>query len=209
MKNKFKIFYEIIMLFLVILTILSLWEENNNTVINWGVWAVFTVDFLIRIYLSDNKWEFVKKHPFLVIAIIPFDQFFQVARIVRLVYLFRIKTIAKYYVNPIVEKLSYKSLTYVVLIILGYITIVALIIWKLEETVDTLLQAIIISFGYLMFFGREIFTIEHTFSTFLLIATSIIGVILQGLALQWAFSKAEVYYHKLRKNDEHFKRKSS
>lgn len=209
MKNKFKIFYEAIMVFLVILTILSLWKGNGNTFINWGVWAIFTVDFLIRLYLSESKWQFIKKHPFLVIAIIPFDQFFQVARIVRLVYLFRIKTIAKYYVNPIVERISYKSLTFIIITILGYLIIESLIIWRLEDTVDTILQAIFVSFGYLMFFGRNLFVIEHLVSSVLLITTSIIGIILQGLALQWAFSKAEVYYDELKNKYINDKKKSS
>ncbi|GAE91278.1 hypothetical protein JCM21714_223 [Gracilibacillus boraciitolerans JCM 21714] len=47
------------------------------------------IDYMIRIVLSPpRKWEFIKKNPFLLLAVIPFDQFFQVARIVRLLYLF-------------------------------------------------------------------------------------------------------------------------
>ncbi|WP_052000309.1 hypothetical protein [Gracilibacillus boraciitolerans] len=90
MQNKARIFYDVFMIFLVMLTILTLWVDHTvNSTINVIVWLIFLIDYMIRIVLSPpRKWEFIKKNPFLLLAVIPFDQFFQVARIVRLLYLF-------------------------------------------------------------------------------------------------------------------------
>ncbi|MFV8828824.1 hypothetical protein ACNSTQ_13660 [Alkalihalobacterium sp. APHAB7] len=43
----------------------------------WIVWGIFLVDYLIRFIKAEQKWRFIKVNPFLVIAIVPFDQFFQ------------------------------------------------------------------------------------------------------------------------------------
>ncbi|WP_085993796.1 transporter [Oceanobacillus senegalensis] len=197
MQRVMKMAYEGIMLLLVMLTIMTIWSEDTiNTTINWVVWAIFTIDFLLRLYLSEGKWAFIKENPFLVLAIIPLDQLFQVARIVRLIYFFRIKTITKYYVSPYIEKLSYKSLTMVLTLLVIVLIVESFIIMALESSVSTLLDAMNVTFGHLMFFGREIFVINHSISVWLLTATSIIGVIIQGLALQWGFHKADNVYRK-------------
>lgn len=110
MQKLMKITYEITMVILVMATIITLWTENSfDSIINLIVWIVFAADFLIRLFRAQEKWTFIKENPFLLIAIIPLDQFFQLARIVRLFYLFRIKTIAKYYVSPYMMKLTYQS----------------------------------------------------------------------------------------------------
>src|SRR5690625_509358 len=103
------------MIFLVMLTIITLWTDNTfNPTINWIVWFVFFIDFVSRLVMTKKKWNFIKHNPFLLIAIIPFDQVFQIARIVRVFYLFRIKTIAKYYITPYVRNLTYQSITLIV-----------------------------------------------------------------------------------------------
>src|SRR5699024_1559237 len=115
-----RIIYETIMILLVLVTIITIWTENTyNSTINWVVWAIFFADFIIRFSLVHEKWNFVKRNPFLIIAIIPFDQFFQLARIVRLIYFFRIKTIAKYYITPYVRKLTYQSITLIIVLVIS------------------------------------------------------------------------------------------
>ncbi|WP_234031493.1 hypothetical protein [Lentibacillus cibarius] len=108
MQKTMKTIYETMMIFLVMLTIVTIWTDDTyNATISWVVWVVFFIDFNVRFLTSQAKWAFIKQNPFLFIAIIPFDQFFQMARIVRIIYLFRIKTITKYYVVPFVEKLQF------------------------------------------------------------------------------------------------------
>ncbi|MGM8366102.1 transporter [Virgibacillus sp. W0181] len=200
MQKVIKMTYEGIMIILVILTIMTIWSENRiNSTINWVVWGIFFADFAIRLLLSKRKWDFIKSNPFLLIAIIPFDQFFQIARIVRLIYFFRIKTIAKYYITPYVKKLTYKSLTLLTVVFLLYLVLEALIIWKVEAVIATYWEAIYAVISYLFFVGHRIFAMDHSVSIWLLTITSVFGVVLQGLALQWVFTKIENIYNQVKK----------
>ncbi|MFC2948755.1 transporter [Virgibacillus sediminis] len=197
MQQATKTIYETIMLLLVMVTLAGIWTDNAyNSIIHWLVWGIFVVDFLIRFLTADEKWEFVKQHPFLLLAIIPFDQFFQVARIVRIIYLFRIKTITKYYITPVIEKLTYSSLLRLAGAVLCLVLIESLFLWQLESSMDSYLGSFYITGTRLILFGREVDSIEHPLSIFLLTGTSVIGVLLQGIALQWGFSKAETIYRK-------------
>lgn len=196
MQKMMKTVYESIMIILVILTMITLWTENTyNSTINWVVWVVFFIDFMIRFVTAKEKWKFIKQNPFLLIAIIPLDQFFQVARIVRVIYLFRIKTITKYYISPYVNKLTYQSTTMIIGLIFILLLTEAVIILNIEESVISYVDALYVTFGHLLFFGHEIFEIEKLFSVWILTITSIVGIALQGLALQWVFSKIESYYN--------------
>src|SRR5699024_6265461 len=121
MNQFFKYVYEALMVLLVIITIVTLWTDHTyNTTVNVIVWLVFFIDFIVRLFSSKSKWNFIKSNPFLLIAIIPVDQFFQIARIVRIFYLFRIKTIAKFYILPYALMLTYRALG---LILASYIII--------------------------------------------------------------------------------------
>lgn len=197
MNQLFKYVYESLMVLLVIITIITLWTEHTfNSVINLIVWFVFFCDFLIRFILAKKKWQFIRSNPFLIIAIIPFDQFFQIARIVRIFYLFRIKTIAKFYILPYAQRLTYRALTLFAFVFFLILTVISALILKLETTLTTFNDALFVVFGHLLFFGHRIFMIEHILSVSLLTFVSISGVILQGLALQWVFSRADYLYQK-------------
>lgn len=197
MNQLFKSIYELFMVVLVIITIITLWTEHTiNSTINTIVWAIFFVDFFVRFINANNKWQFVKSNPFLLIAIIPFDQFFQIARVIRIVYLFRIKTIAKFYILPYVQRLTYRALMVFLLMYVVLLTTISYTVMKLENAMTTFTEAMIVVYSHLLFFGHRIFMIEHVFSIILLTIVSISGVILQGLALQWVFSRAEFLYQK-------------
>src|SRR5699024_4351852 len=174
-----KLIYEVTMISLVILTIFTLWIESSyNSVVNWIVWFIFFVDFVIRFVLADKKWQFIKSNPFLLIAIIPFDQFFQMARIVRLLYFYRIKTIAKYYITPYVKVFTDRSKVAIIGAFIGLLLVEAVIVWQLEGAIDAYYEAVTVVGGHLVFFGHRIFMIDHTISVTLLTMTSILGVVL-------------------------------
>jgi voltage-gated potassium channel len=199
MQQIMKTVYEGIMILLVMLTIITLWTENTyNSAFNWIVWGVFFIDFIIRFVMSKEKWTFIKQNPFLLIAVIPFDQFFQVARIVRVIYLFRIKQITKYYITPFVEKLTYQSRTLIILILLSLLLAESFVIWNLESSVSTYYDALYVIFGHLLFFGHQIFVIENPVAIWALTCTSIVGIMIQGLALQWVFTKIETYFESVK-----------
>lgn len=191
-KQIFKRLYEGIMILLVMMTIMTLWTESAyNSAVNWVVWFIFFVDFVIRFMFSSKKWEFIKKNPFLVIAVIPLDQFFQMARIVRLIYLFRIKTITKYYIQPFVQKLTYQSKVWIFTFLLLFLLAQSFIVWRLEESVLSFWDATYAVFGHLIFFGHRMVDIQEGISLWMFVITSIVGVLLHGLALQWVFTKIE------------------
>ncbi len=174
------------------LTIITLWTDSAyNSTINWIIWIVFFVDFFVRLVTSKKKWTFIKQNPFLVIAIIPFDQFFQVARIVRVIHLFRIKTITKYYVFPYLEKITYQSMIWIVSLIVAFLVAESVLIWQFESSIPTYADAWGVLLSHLMFVGHQLFVIENPVVIWALTGTSILGIIIQGLALQWVFTKIE------------------
>lgn len=187
--------YEGIMIVLVMFTIMTLWTETGyNSIVNWLVWFIFFVDFIVRLWTTEEKWTFIKKNPFLVIAVIPFDQFFQMARIVRIIYLFRIKTITKYYIQPFINKLTYQSKLFIFLIVFAFLVLESIALWFMEEQVSSVWLGFNAIFRHLIFFGHGTIEVEHTISLWFFVFTSIVGVILHGIALQWAISKVDTIY---------------
>lgn len=199
MKSVAKILYECGMIILVMITIITLWtEEAYNSTVNWIVWAVFFADFIVRFMTAPKKWQFIKDNPFLLIAVIPLDQFFQMARVVRLIYLFRLKTIAKYYLVPFAERLTFHSKTLILTILCLVFIVTAISIQHLEASVTTFLEGLYVVFGYLLFFGHRLFVITNPLSIWMLTTISIIGIALHGLAVQWAFGKADELIRRFR-----------
>ncbi|WP_209124950.1 transporter [Alkalihalobacillus sp. BA299] len=201
----FQRLYEGTMIMLVVLTIMTIWTNNPfNQVVNWAVWGIFVVDFSFRFTKAERKWEFIKQNPFLLIAVIPLDQFFQMARIVRVVYLFRIKTVTKYYIQPIIDKATYQSKVVILGLLLLLLIIKSLFLWGVEDKVITLQEAFIFIIKHLMFFGHRSIEVTQFGSIIIFVLTTILGVVLHGIALQWFFTRAEEIYkhYKHRKSNE-------
>lgn len=93
-KEKIIIIYELIIILLafvaVTITLLDLAEkisiDNNDTYyyIDLIILIIFTIDYLIRITLAENKKKFFKENIFDLIAIIPFNSIFRIFRTFRL-----------------------------------------------------------------------------------------------------------------------------
>ncbi|SER15400.1 voltage-gated potassium channel [Gracilibacillus ureilyticus] len=183
------------MIALVVITILTLWTENEvNSAINWIVWLIFFIDFVIRFIVVESKWSFIKKNPFLLIAIIPFDQFFQLARIVRIIYLFRIKTITKYYVEPYLKKMNTMTKFILSILVPILLLIESVGVWLMDNKFYQWPDAFMVVFKHLFMFANSLESVEHFPTIICLTITSILGVIIQGLALQWALNKFETIY---------------
>ncbi|MFD1360779.1 transporter [Lentibacillus salinarum] len=199
MQQTAKMFYESVMIILVMLTIITIWTDNSyNATISWVVWGVFFVDFTVRFIMTKAKWGFIKQNPFLLIAIVPFDQFFQVARIVRIIYLFRIKAITKYYVVPLAEKMTFQSKSLILSIILLLLFAEAVLIQVMENSVHHYVDALFVVLGYLLFFGHRVFEIEQSISIWTLTVVSVLGIAVQGLALQWVFNRMDAVYQRVK-----------
>lgn len=103
MKERLKAGYEIttgaLALFAVSLAVLDMtrglnqWQRIADNI----VLAVFIIDYIVRLFASGNKREFVKHNIFDLIAIIPFSSFFRAFRIARLARLMKIAKISKFF----------------------------------------------------------------------------------------------------------------
>ena len=65
-------------------------------IIDTVVLIIFAVDYFIRLYLAEKKWKFIKENLFDLIAIIPFDSVFRLARLSRLIRLTKLFKILKF-----------------------------------------------------------------------------------------------------------------
>lgn len=95
--------------------------EREDYVLGWFVWGLFAVDYVIRLMLSKNKWEFVKNHPIELLALIPVDQIFRTLRLIRLIRLVRLILVVKRnnsLLDLLIEKYRFDKL---------FITVIALL----------------------------------------------------------------------------------
>lgn len=94
-KQKIGFIYECILAGLIIFSLSVDLPAREDAVLGWFVWGLFVFDYLIRFFLSKNKWEFVKNHPVELLALIPVDQLFRTLRLVRLIRLIRLILVLK------------------------------------------------------------------------------------------------------------------
>lgn len=87
--------YEFSLTGLVIFSLVFDLPEPQGAILDWFVWGLFVIDYGTRLSLAEKKWEFIKRHPLDLIAIIPLDQIFRAARLVRLVRVIRLISILR------------------------------------------------------------------------------------------------------------------
>lgn len=102
--NRLSIIYEIFIFFLILfyLTVIIVSYSGSEILtqqqikwIDYGFIFFFLIEYLVRLYLAPKKWTFVKENIFDLIAIIPFDSWFRVARLMRFIRLLRIVKVSK------------------------------------------------------------------------------------------------------------------
>jgi voltage-gated potassium channel len=71
---------------------LTLWQIW----LDWGILAVLTADYLIRLFLSNNKKIYFRENIFNLIAILPFNSAFRIFRVTRLAKLARFSIIGAF-----------------------------------------------------------------------------------------------------------------
>lgn len=113
--ERFKMFYDIIMALLAIAIIASLIYQSRSNLsdrdlylinqVDFSIWIVFVIDYVVRLILSKNKFKFIKENIIDLISILPLDAAFQGARAVRIVrvfYMFRVFV----YLNRIYKRIG-------------------------------------------------------------------------------------------------------
>ncbi|MGB7999196.1 MAG: hypothetical protein WCF60_03755, partial [Anaerobacillus sp.] len=150
-----KVVYQYLLFICVILSVSTIWYKSPfQREILIGTWIVFFIDYMVFLYLAKDRWEYIKKHPFDLIALIPLDTIFQGAKLARLYRLWRIKTIAKRFSNPILGKAMGMSPQTWFLTSFVFVIVSTFPFYFYEPVVDSFKDAAIWSLGSIIFVGR-------------------------------------------------------
>ncbi len=107
MKKLLKFFYNVSIAFLALFSVAIVILDYSSVidlgmmpweVIDHIIWAIFTVDYIVRLSISKDKKEFFKKNIFDLIAILPFNEvlsIFRVSRVFRIARLARLTRLTK------------------------------------------------------------------------------------------------------------------
>ena len=188
-KSFIEIIYEGIMFILAFTAVATIWYQTRyDSIIVWGTWAVFFVDFLIRFISSKNKLQFIKSNPFILIAIIPLDAIFQLARVARLLHFMRLKVITKYYAKPLIQKLERQKLLYVLPLPFLFVFIFIIPLYVLEPKLESYYESFIGGLASLVFFGYSTIDPQTTLGTIIITLLTIFGVVMHGVILSFIFT---------------------
>lgn len=142
-RNRLTLVYEAVMFTLAIISVSFIWVENASLkFVDTAIWGIFVIDVSARFIKSENKLEYIKKNPFDIIAIIPFDSIFRLARLVRLIRVIRALTIAKRFAGPFFGILKTNGLEKVIAASAILILIAAVPIRFVEPSINTYADAI-------------------------------------------------------------------
>lgn len=158
------IIYEIFMAALALVIVAILFIELTRPLteaqkillsnIDLSILVIFAIDYFYRLIKAKDKWHFVKGNIFDLIAIVPFDKVFRIAKLARLARfarlsrstkftrllrfskLARVFAFTKILKNAISGIFKTNGLIYVVLITIGIILLGALGIMQFEESLD-------------------------------------------------------------------------
>lgn len=179
--------YEGFMVLLAFAAVATIWYETQyEDAIVWGTWGIFFVDFSYRFYKADKKWDFIKSHPFMVIAIIPLDAIFQFARIARVLHFFRLKVMTKYYTKPAIKLIAKQKLTHIIpaIILLVFICTIPLYLAETEQ-LENYAEAWLGSIASLVFFGYAYIDPQSTIGTIIVTLLTVSGVIMHTVAIRF------------------------
>ncbi|MBU9712635.1 potassium channel family protein [Bacillus tamaricis] len=130
---------------LAFISVFVIFHDNENVLIrniDFIIWIIFVVDVLTRFILSPNKLHFLKKNPLDIIAIIPFDSIFRLARIARLFRLLRAIAILRHYIVPFYTVLRTNNLDKVILFTFILIFLSSIPIQYIEPSISSYTDAV-------------------------------------------------------------------
>lgn len=111
--------------------------EGIATGIDWFIWAIFAVDYFVRLYLSPAKARFVRTHiPDLVIVVVPFLRplrLLRSARVLRLLRLTRIAALVGRSLRDVRRILTTRGVNYVLLITVAVVFLSAAAVVEFEK----------------------------------------------------------------------------
>lgn len=195
-KENLKILYELTLVSMALFSVATIWHKSNlNPYITWSIWGIFFLDFIKRLTSAEDKWQFLKRNPFLIIAIIPLDAIFQLARFARLIHLFRLKVITKHFIKPIIQKLKKKRLVFLFPLVFGLVFLSVIPLYYFEPAIGSFQKAFLSSALSLVFFGSSSLAPTTIVGKAILTVLTVFGVMLHGLIISYAFDFVLDYIH--------------
>nr|WP_181726082.1 potassium channel family protein [Planococcus sp. (in: firmicutes)]QJS06173.1 ion transporter [Planococcus sp. (in: firmicutes)] len=197
--KKSTIIFESIMFLLVLISLFFAFSDNPRFIkLDWAIWFVFVLDYTIRLIKSENKWNYVKKHPFELIAIIPFDSIFRAARIVRLFRIIRLIGIGSRYLTPVYKLLKTNGLDKILIIAMVLLFIIPIPIVLIEPSINTFADAIWWAVVTTTTVGYGDISPETPIGRFLAVILMLVGIGIIGTltsAITSFFNKEETKTH--------------
>lgn len=95
----FRLLYEVLIILVVVTYAILIFADPSEhpflteelvQTIDWWLIGFFAVEYLIRLWRAEDQWKFTKENWFDVVAMIPLDQIFPLARLMRILRLIRI-----------------------------------------------------------------------------------------------------------------------
>jgi voltage-gated potassium channel len=115
--------------------------EQTLVAVDYLIWAVFGVDYVVRLYLATKRWEFVRRNiPDLIVVAVPFLRPLRVlrsARALRLLRLARLGAFASGGLRELRKVLHTRGLNYVLLIVLAMTFISSGLVVEFERASPT------------------------------------------------------------------------
>lgn len=157
-KEKLLFYYELFMAFLALVVVGILIAEYTRPLtaeqirildrIDLAVVLIFAVDYFYRFARAKDKGVFFKSNIFDLIAIMPFDKAFRIARLARLARVFRLWRLSRLFAfghrfaGTFTSVLKTNGLIYVIIVTFVVILIGGVGIYNLEENMETFEDAL-------------------------------------------------------------------
>lgn len=90
MRISFEAIYELILAALLIFSLTVDLPPDQSQALDIFIYVLFVIDFSVRFFASDSKWQYIKSNPLELIAIIPLGEIFRAARLIRLLKILRL-----------------------------------------------------------------------------------------------------------------------
>lgn len=114
--------------------------ERTLAALDYLIWAVFAVEYVIKLFLTTARWRFVKSHvPDLIIILVPMLRPLRILRSARLLRLMRLTRVIAFAVNGLMQArtvLNKRGLNYVLLVALAVLAVGAFLVREFERGVD-------------------------------------------------------------------------
>ncbi|MBU0438864.1 potassium channel family protein [Staphylococcus succinus] len=136
--KKLNLVYELCMFTLAVISFFLMWTQPMKFFyIGEIVWLIFLIDVLTRFLLSKNKKTWIKTNYLDLVAVIPLNTVFQLARFARLFRIVKLFLITKHYFMPFFQFIQTNGLTKVFSITFISILFAAIPITLSEPTIES------------------------------------------------------------------------